>query len=99
MKKLFTLALSLVIFSASASKGSSELTLKLFNNSAFSVVLDNAVYDYQTTSYNFTDLHAGNHYIKVTTIQSYNCWGIPIPKTTVIVLKEETGLPQPELTV
>jgi hypothetical protein len=66
MKKIiFTLALSFSILSASAFRGSSELNLKLFDNSMFYVIFDNIVYNYFTSSYDFESITPGSHFITV----------------------------------
>lgn len=74
MKKLFTLLFSLTILSASASRGFSELNVKLFDNSAFSVVMDNISYNYYTSSYNFSNLVPGDHSITVTKYVPSDWW-------------------------
>lgn len=79
MKKvIFTLALSLVIFSASAYRGSSEINLKLYDNSVFSVIFDNVPYNYYTSSYNFESVSPGNHFITVMRNQSYGYYSVPV---------------------
>jgi hypothetical protein len=79
MKKvIFTLALSLSILSASAFRGLSELNLKLYDNSVFSVVFDNVTYNYYTSSYNFESITPGNHFISVIRQQPYGYYNIPV---------------------
>lgn len=75
MKKLFTLLLSLSILSASANRGFSELNVKLFDNSAFSVVMDNISYNYSTSSYSFSSLIPGDHFITVSKTMPSNWFG------------------------
>jgi hypothetical protein len=79
MKKIiFTLALSLAIFSASAYRGSSEINLKLYDNSVFSVIFDNVPYNYYTSSYNFESVSPGSHFITVMRNQSYGYYSVPV---------------------
>jgi len=79
MKKIiFTLALSLIIFSASANRGFSELNLKLYDNSVFFVILDNVTYNYYTSSYNFENMEPGNHFISVTRQQPVGFYNTPV---------------------
>jgi hypothetical protein len=75
MKKLFTLLLSLSILSASANRGLSELNVKLFDNSAFSVIMDNINYNYITSSYNFSYLVPGNHNLIISKSLPSNWYG------------------------
>lgn len=77
-KMIFTLALSLIIISASANRGFSELNLKLFDNSVFSVVLDNVTYNYYTSSYNFASLVPGSHFITVVRQQPVGFYTMPV---------------------
>jgi len=75
MKKLFTLLLSLSILSASANRGFSELNVKLFDNSTFSVVMDNISYNYSTSSYSFSNLIPGDHFVTVSKAMPSNWFG------------------------
>jgi hypothetical protein len=65
MKKLFTLLFSLSILSASANRGYSELNVKLFDNSSFSVVMDNITYNYFTSNYRISNIVPGDHVLTV----------------------------------
>jgi len=65
MKKLFTLLFSLSILSASANRGYSELNVKLFDNSSFSVVMDNITYNYFTSNYSISNIVPGDHVLTV----------------------------------
>lgn len=79
MKKIiFTLALSLSIFSASAFRGLSELNLKLYDNSVFFVIFDNVTYNYYTSSYNFESIAPGSHFITIIRQQPYGYYNTPV---------------------
>lgn len=72
MKKvIFTLLLSLILSGAFALRGMSELNLKLYDNSMFYVVLDNATYNLNKQSYTFNNLTPGNHFLTVVKIKPY----------------------------
>lgn len=79
MKKIiFTLALSLSIFSASAFRGLSELNLKLYDNSVFFVIFDNVTYNYYTSSYYFKSITPGSHFISVIRQQPNGYYNTPV---------------------
>ena len=64
MKK-FTLILGLALSLMALEGFSSDLNLRLFNNSTFCVELDNQLYANFTSSFMVSNLQAGNHYLVV----------------------------------
>jgi hypothetical protein len=67
MKKLtLTLALGILLLNVSAFGRMSELNLRLHNYAGFNVVFDNQVVYNNTSSYDFINLTAGYHFLKVT---------------------------------
>jgi hypothetical protein len=75
MKKLiFSLAVSLVVLSASAGRMPSELNVRLYDNSLFTVVFDGQLYDQLSPSFTAANLRPGNHYMKVFRYHGSNGW-------------------------
>jgi len=66
MKKLLlTIVISLSLISAKAFNMSSELNIKIFDNSVFYVELDNNVFNNYTNQYCIPNVSSGNHFLKV----------------------------------
>jgi len=66
MKKLILLlAFCAATFSLSAHIKTSELNIKLFDNSVFYLTLDNHVYNNFTNAYHIKQISNGNHFLKV----------------------------------
>ncbi len=67
MKKLiFTLLLGLSLINAKAYYYSnSNLNLKLFDNTMFTVQFDDCIYEEFLSEFNINDIESGNHYLKV----------------------------------
>lgn len=62
---LFTLALTLSVMFSKANHALSQLNLKMFDNSNFTVVFDNMPYHTPSNTFNFANLSAGSHKLKV----------------------------------
>ncbi len=85
MKKvIFTLLLSLILSGAYAFRGSSELNLKLYDNSMFYVVLDNVTFNLNKQAYTFNELIPGNHFLTVVKVKPYmSSYGYSFQSNTV----------------
>lgn len=66
MKKLVTLfVLSFIIISTQAYNDRSILNLRMYDNSAFCVIVDGQKYNFHQSRYNIPNLAPGRHYIKI----------------------------------
>jgi len=68
MKKIFMMLTAIILFttlSAWTNRGSSELKLRFWNNSVFSVVFDNHIVYSPAHKFKATNLKPGKHYIRV----------------------------------
>lgn len=66
MKKfIITLAICIGVLGVRASYLPSNLSLRMWDNSVISVVLDGQVYDQYNSSYTFSNLSGGSHFLKV----------------------------------
>jgi hypothetical protein len=66
MKKfIVTLAICIGVLGVRASYLPSNLSLRMWDNSVISVVLDGQVYDQYNSSYTFSNLSGGSHFLKV----------------------------------
>jgi hypothetical protein len=66
MKKfIITFAICIGVLSVNASYLASTLTLRMWDNSILSVNLDGQVFDQYNTTYTFSNVSGGNHYLKV----------------------------------
>jgi hypothetical protein len=82
MKKILTtLALILVILSASANVGFSELNIKLFDNSTFIVSIDNITYKSFGDKCKIENIVPGNHFLSITKNVPAGWYGYTVPKT------------------
>lgn len=82
MKKLiFTLMLSVGFLSVEANYMNSEFSIKLFDNSPFSVMFDNSWFGQPTTNFTISNVSGGAHQLKIVKMTYMpGCW-IPMQQT------------------